>query len=131
MARKPKPDSPGRNGDNAAANADRRGGASARANENSSPQTNVRTHWFSAHEYTTSEDTLRTPKAEDKPGIGAPSARQERDAEPNESDAPASDHPSHQRPESSHERSSRIRRSPSARSRRDAAPRNRRPGPAR
>lgn len=129
MARKPKPNSHGRNDDNAAAPAARRVATPDWQKENQSMQTDARTHWFSAHEYTTSEDTLRTPKAEEKPGIGAPRARQERDAVPNEgSDAtPGRD----ERAPESHERPSRNRRRARARSSRDAASRSRRARQAR
>jgi hypothetical protein len=129
MARKPKPNSPGRNDDSAAHTA-RRSASPAWQQENQSTQNEAPTRWFSAHEYTTSEDTLRTPKAEDKPGIGAPSARQERDAVPNEGDTEPRERGARAPSDSSHERPSRTRRSPSARSRRDAAPRSRRPGQA-
>lgn len=130
MARKPKPNSSGRNDDDSAARASRRVTEPEWQKENQSMQTDAPTRWFSAHEYTTSEDTLRTPKAEEKPGIGAPSARQERDAVPNEDTVPR-EAPAEPRPARSHDRPSPTRRRAGSRSSRDASPRSRRPRQAR
>lgn len=123
MARKPKNASPVRNVDSAAARTARRAAEPQWQKENQSALPIGPTRWFSAHEYTTSEDTLRTPKAEDKPGIGAPSARQEPGAVPNESDAITRGRAKNTSP---NERPTRQRRRASPRPRRDAPARNRR-----